>query len=111
MSNTEFSEWQLDLDEGSALHTSGFSVRIEGDPRDPSAVTPGSSGANVSVVDQARLLREGMAALAAAAGPLQARTTTTRVKSQAQRTAEARAKLFAEAAKPERPKLSLKKNP
>lgn len=110
MTSTEFSDWQLDLGEGSALHSSGFSLRIEGDPRDPSSVTPGSSAANVSVVDQARLLREGMAALAAAAGPRPPRSTTTIVKSQAQRTAEARAKLFAEANKPERPKLSLKKS-
>ncbi len=110
MTSTEFSDWQLDLNEGSALHSSGFSVRIEGDPRDPSAVTPGGMAVNVSVVDQARLLREGMAALAAAAGPTQVRPTATRIKSQAQRTAEAQAKLFAETSKPERPKLSLKKS-
>lgn len=110
MTSTEFSDWQLDLNEGSALHTSGFSLSIEGDPRDPSAVTPGGTTGNVSVVDQARLLREGMAALAAAAGTHQVRSTATRVKSQAQRTAEARAKMFAETSKPDRPKLSLKKS-
>lgn len=100
--------WDIDLTQQRAQHHTGFSVQVEGDPKDPSSVAPGPAPAHLSAVDQAQLLREGMEALAAAAGS--AGRTGPRIKSRAQQRAEAQAKLFAERSdKPERPRLSLKK--
>ncbi|MDQ2075291.1 hypothetical protein [Marinimicrobium sp. ABcell2] len=109
MQPSSFDGWEINLAEGRALHRTGFSLQVEGDPKDPSAVAPGNPPNHLSVAEQASLLREGMAALAAASGP--AVRSGPRVKSRAQQEAEAQAKLFAERSdKPTRPRLSLKKS-
>lgn len=109
MEKSNFEDWQIDLGQGRALHKSGFSLQIEGDPQDPSAVSPADFPAHLSAADQAGLLRQGMSALAAAAGPKKRYSPP--VKTSAQRVAEARAKMFAERSdKPDRPRLSLKKS-
>jgi hypothetical protein len=109
MEPRSFEGWEIDLGQNRALHHTGFSLQVEGDPKDPSSVAPSNAPNHMSVADQALLLREGMAALAAAAGPANLRSGP-RIKSRAQQEAEARAKLFAERSdKPVRPRLSLKK--
>lgn len=103
-----FEDWDVDVAQQRARHHTGFSVQVEGDPRDPSSVAPRGAPEHLSAVEQAQLLREGMAVLAAAAGP--AGRSGPRIKSRSQQRAEAQAKLFAERSdKPERPRLSLKK--
>lgn len=66
METTNIKGWEMDLSRGRALHSSGFCLRIDGDPKDPSAVTP-VNYAGLTFGDQARLLNEGLAAVAAAA--------------------------------------------
>jgi len=63
-----FEDWTVDLKRCSATHVSGFMIEIEGSPRDPSAVHPGRCPAGISAMDQVRLLRFGLDALAQEAG-------------------------------------------
>lgn len=110
MEKSNFDDWEIELAQGRALHKSGFSLEIEGDPQDPSAVSPTNFPTHLSAAEQAGLLRQGMDALSAAAGPRK-RYSPPPVKTSAQKVAEARAKLFAERSdKPDRPRLSLKKS-
>src|SRR5690625_1058349 len=116
METINFDEWETNLELGQAVHCSGLSLRIEGDPKDPSAVTP-INFSSLRVADQARLLREGsavvvqaglfregLAALAAAARGAR------EVKTSHQRAAEESARLFAQRQdRPIRPTLSLNK--
>jgi hypothetical protein len=109
--------WVVDLAAGTVTHESGFIVRIEGDPRDPTEVNPNHFPANLSFVEQARLMRCGVEFLAKAASDSgynysgSASTDIESLKSQAVKDREALAKQFAERAnKPERSVLSLKKN-
>ncbi len=101
-----FDDWQIDLAAGNAVHGSGFSLRIEGDAREPEEVFPGRFPDNLSFVDQARLLRSGLAALAKAA---QQSPHKPELISAGAREREAIAKQFAERAD-KRPRLSLKKS-
>jgi hypothetical protein len=115
----DFDAWVADLAAGTATHESGFVLQVEGNPRDPSSINPANFPANLSFIDQARLMRCGLEFLAKAA----AVTPTTysssagatdieSLKSEATKEREALAKQFAEqrADKPERSVLSLKKN-
>lgn len=103
METINFDEWETNLELGQAVHCSGLSLRIEGDPKDPSAVTP-INFSSLGVADQARLLREGLAALAAAA------RRAPEGKASHQSAAEESARLFAQRQdQPIRPTLSLNK--
>jgi hypothetical protein len=110
--------WVVDLAAGTATHESGFVLQVEGNPCDPSAINPNHFPANLSFVDQARLMRCGAEHLAKAAvesgqdfSVSRAVTDIESLKSQAVKDREALAKQFAERAnKPERSVLSLKKN-
>ena len=108
-----FDDWNTDLAAGSATNSSGFTLRIEGNPRDPSEVFPGKFPDAMSFVDQARLLRSGLDALAKAAkqgGVSEYVMPKPQLKSAAAQEREALAKQFAERAdKPQRSVLSLKK--
>lgn len=115
-----FDAWVADLAAGTATHETGFVLQVEGDPRDPSAINPANFPANLSFVDQARLMRCGLEFLAKAAASnpgYTAYNTATRgptdiesLKSEATREREALARQFAERAdKPVRSTLSLKK--
>jgi hypothetical protein len=121
----DFDAWVADLAAGTATHESGFVLQVEGNPRDPSAINPANFPANLSFVDQARLMRCGLEFLAKAAangstsysssmGYISAvggNTDLESLKSAATKEREALAKQFAErAGKPERSVLSLKKN-
>lgn len=112
MESLDYQAWTLDLARGRAEHPSGFSLEVEGDVRNPSGVAPANYPQGLSFADQARLLRSGMEALAAAANGSDAgsQKRSTVVNSRARR-AEESAKQFAEQRKdrPARPKLSLKK--
>jgi len=66
--NTEDS-WSVDLKMKTATHVSGFSLTIEGNPKDPSSVSPGRMPKEIGAHEQVRLLRLGLEALAAASGP------------------------------------------
>jgi len=104
------SDWSVDLLAGTANHTSGFSLRIEGSAGDPSEVFPGKFPADLSFVDQARLLRAGLEALAKSAREGVYQTPRAQLKSAGAQEREALAKQFAERAdKPQRSVLSLKK--
>lgn len=107
-----FEQWTLDVAAGTATHESGFSLRIEGSPRDPSDVYPGKFPAGMSFPDQARLLRAGLEALAKAGKDKDAWVLPkTELISDAARKREELAKQFAEREdKPKRSVLSLKKS-
>lgn len=110
-----FEDWVVDMTTGTATHTSGFSIRIEGNPRDPSEVYPGKFPEGMSFINQARLLRAGLECLASAAKNSGQSTNIAAPKpdliSAAAREREALAKQFAERPnKPERSVLSLKKS-
>ena len=113
----DFDAWVVDLAAGTVSHDSGFVLQVEGDPRDPSAINPANFPANLSFVDQARLMRCGLEFLAKAASnssttysSVAGATDIESLKSAATKEREALAKQFAERAdKPERSVLSLKK--
>jgi hypothetical protein len=109
-----FEDWTADVAMGIATHTSGFTVRIEGNPKDPSDVYPGKFPDGISFVDQARLLRSGLEFLAKAGGSTPkswVSSSAVDAKTEAIRAREELAKRFAERPdKPQRSVLSLKKN-
>lgn len=109
-----FDDWTSDLAVGTATHASGFTIRIEGNPKDPSDVYPGKFPEGLSFVDQARLLRSGLEFLAKSGGsaPTSWQSSPAQdAKSEAIKAREELAKRFAERPdKPQRSVLSLKKN-
>lgn len=109
-----FDDWTADVALGIATHSSGFSVRIEGNPKDPSEVYPGKFPEGLSFVDQARLLRCGLEFLAKSGGSTPKSWVSgpaQDVKTEAIKAREELAKRFAERPdKPQRSVLSLKKN-
>jgi len=102
-----FDDWTADLAANSATHSSGFTIRIEGNPKDPSDVYPGKFPEGISFIDQTRLLRNGLEFLA------KSTVTKPSIPTPAQEAIKAReelTKLFADRSdKPQRAKLSLKK--
>jgi hypothetical protein len=106
----DFESWDVDLAAGEARHGSGCVVRVEGNPSDPSAVEPSGFPEALNYIDQARLLRCGIEALAQAADRGGARGTRPPAKSQTVKALEKKAQLFADNPdKPKRAVLSLKK--
>lgn len=113
----DFNAWEADLSAGTATHSSGFVLKIEGHPKNPSSVDPGKFPPELSFVDQARLLRCGMDFLAKASdsGPVDIGSWKSSSKADDARTAaikarEEEARRFAERDdKPQRAVLSLKK--
>ncbi|WP_317932045.1 hypothetical protein [Halioxenophilus sp. WMMB6] len=67
MSGIDFDDWDVNLETLSATHACGFSLSVEGSVRNPSAVHPGPFPKNLSSLEQVRLLRHGVEALAKAA--------------------------------------------
>ena len=63
----DFTDWKVGSDGSSATHASGFTVTVEGSPRDPSGVHPGRFPPGLSAIEQVRLLRHGVEAIAQAA--------------------------------------------
>jgi len=117
MEPIDFDTWETDAETGRAVHPCGFHLVVEGDVRSPSGVTPAGYPEGMSYADQARLLRCGMEALAAASagsgrGSAAARTRPAPTVTTRARKATESARLFAERKdRPQRPKLSLKKSP
>jgi hypothetical protein len=114
----DFDAWEADLAAGTATHASGFVLKVEGNPRNPSSVDPGKFPADLNFVDQARLLRCGMEFLAKAASDNGATHYSSKSgfakvddpRMAAIRAREEEAKRFAERSdKPKRSVLSLKK--
>lgn len=113
----DFESWDVDLAAGEARHASGCIIRVEGDPRNPSSVDPSHFPKTLNFIDQARLLRCGVEALASAAaeGGFSAPrerddSASVKVKSRTVRDLEQKAKMFADNPdKPKRAVLSLKK--
>lgn len=114
----DFDAWVANLAAGTATHESGFVLQVEGDPRDPSAINPANFPANLTFVDQARLMRCGLEFLAKASASSPTSYSSSNggaadiesLKSEATKEREALAKQFADRAdKPERSVLSLKK--
>jgi hypothetical protein len=63
----DFDSWQVDIAQATAKHSSGFRVEIEGNPADPSGISPSGFPEGLSAAEQARLLRCGMQAIMKAA--------------------------------------------
>lgn len=109
-----FDDWTADLATGTATHASGFTIRVEGNPKDPSEVYPGKFPEGISFVDQARLLRSGMEFLAKVGSSTPKSWQSNPApdaKTEAIKAREELAKRFAERPdKPQRSVLSLKKN-
>jgi hypothetical protein len=63
----DFEAWTVDLKTLTATHSSGFRLEIEGNPKDPNAVNPGRFPKELSGIEQVRLLRTGVEAIAKAA--------------------------------------------
>ena len=95
----DFEAWTVDLPTLSAKHECGFSIQIEGNPKDPSSVNPGRFPKELSGIEQARLLRYGMEAIAKAAAENKAKPVV----------AARKPAYKVPANKPKRPLLSLKK--
>ncbi len=66
MSGINFDDWEVNLEAMSATHTTGFTLSVEGSVRNPSAVHPGPFPKHLSALEQVRLLRYGVEALAKA---------------------------------------------
>jgi len=60
--------WSVDLKSKTATHASGFSLTVEGNPKDPSSVSPGRTPKDIGAHEQVKLLRLGLEALAGASG-------------------------------------------
>ncbi|MEJ2419493.1 MAG: hypothetical protein P8Y45_21725 [Exilibacterium sp.] len=91
--------WTVNLSTLSAEHESGFTIEIEGNPTDPSSVNPGRFPAELNSIEQTRLLRYGMEAIAKAAKSAKTRTRASAPKKPA---------YIPPPNKPRRPVLSLK---
>jgi len=91
-------EWDVNMDSQLATHASGFTVRVDGNPRSPTGVSPNNVPAGMNVAEQARLLRIGM--------DLIAKGAVSKPKRPAVKPAR---RVLAENHKPKRPVLSLKK--
>ncbi|WP_049723777.1 hypothetical protein [Gilvimarinus polysaccharolyticus] len=111
-----FEAWDVNLAAGEARHSCGCIIRIEGNPRNPSAVDPSHFPKSMNFIDQARLLRCGIEALALAAEQGGAPAgqdddgVSVKIKSRTVLDLEQKAKMFAENPdKPKRAVLSLKK--
>lgn len=61
-----YSNWTVSEDGQSAQHESGWDIRIQGHPKNPHEVSPGSLPNGITGLDQVRLLRYGLEAIAAA---------------------------------------------
>jgi hypothetical protein len=94
----DFDAWTVDLKTLSATHSCGFRLEIEGSAKDPSAVHPGKFPGGISGIDQARLVRTGVEAIAKAPSQSSARSAVAK-----------KPAYKAPANKPKRPVLSLKK--
>lgn len=106
-----FDAWTVDTARGIARHECGALIEVEGNPANPSAVDPRDFPKSLDFLEQARLLRSGMEALAAAGGR-QGRDPKSAAKSTVVETLEQQAKMFAERPdKPKRAVLSRKKTP
>lgn len=95
----DFSAWVVDLKTFTATHASGFRLEIEGSPKDPSAVHPGKFPSGLSSIEQVRLVRTGVEALANEAKQARLRST-----------AAVKKAYVPPANKPKRDTLSLKKS-
>ncbi len=60
----DYAAWTVDLKSLAATHSSGFRLEVEGNPKDPNAVHPGKFPAGLSSIDQVRLVRTGVEAIA-----------------------------------------------
>ncbi len=96
-----YDQWVVSDDGRSASHSCGWSIRIEGNPANPSEVCPGSAPKDLGALEQARLLRHGLEAIAKAAKPSKPSTAALAAK----KTAE---KYASDPDRPRKPKLSLK---
>jgi hypothetical protein len=102
-------EWTVDMTLNTLTHVNGFTIRFEGDPKDPSEIFPENFPANMSFIEQTRLLRKGLEFLAKFAGSSTWKPAQP-VKSEAVKAREELARQFAERPdKPQRSVLSLKK--
>lgn len=93
----DYESWSVNIDNLTAVHSTGFTITVEGNPRHPTAVDPGAFPQFLSAVEQVRLLRCGLEAIAQAA-PTRSKYTERRQEA---------AQLAAH--KPKRPVLSLKR--
>lgn len=108
----DFENWDVDLAAGVASHESGCTIRVEGDPSNPSSVDPTNFPKSLNFLDQARLLRCGVEALvkAAQSGGAVRSGSGAAQKSKTVKSLEEKARLFAENPdKPKRAVLSLKR--
>ena len=64
MSGINFDDWEVNLDRLSATHSTGFTLSVEGSVKNPSAVHPGPFPKHLSALEQVRLLRHGVEAIA-----------------------------------------------
>ncbi len=107
----DFDAWTVDTAQGIARHDCGAVIEVEGDPANPTAVDPRDFPKSLDFLEQARLLRSGMEALAAAGRSRPGRDQKAG-KSAVVENLEQQAKMFAERPdKPQRAVLSRKKTP
>lgn len=63
----DFDAWNVEIESGTAVHSTGFKIVVEGNPANPMGVTPGRFPEGLTAVQQATLLRCGIEALMHAA--------------------------------------------
>lgn len=61
---TNINGWSIAPNGRKAQHESGFTVEVEGNPADPHSVNPGKFPQGLSAIEQVRLLRMGVEAIA-----------------------------------------------
>lgn len=60
----DYKAWVVAEDGISAVHATGYSIHVEGNPRSPIAVVPKHLPKNLSALEAARLLRYGVESIA-----------------------------------------------
>lgn len=99
-----YDQWVVGDDGLSASHACGWSIRIEGNPASPSEVCPGSVPRDLDALEQARLLRHGLDAIAKAAKQSKPSSAAVAAKKAAE-------KYASDPNRTRKPKLSLKRKP
>lgn len=94
----DYEAWKVAENCLSAVHASGYSIQVEGNPRAPTAVIPKHLPKDLTALQAARLLRFGVESIVAAAKARKAGIKANKPRSQFQR----------DPSKPRKPTLSFK---
>lgn len=98
----DYKAWVVAEDGTSAVHATGYSIHVEGNPRSPIAVVPKHLPKDLSALEAARLLRYGVESIAEVAKSKKAQGRTS---------AGSGSGYKRDPSKPRKPTISLKPRP